>query len=380
MVSTSRARGSLAAARSLARAGWRVEVGTPDADGGMLAASRSVSRHHQVPRPREDGRAFVEGLSRAVARGRPDLVVGGGDDWAAALATYAPALGVPTAHPPAAVVLAGLDKRRLAEEAVAVGLATPRTVVASDRELDAWCGEVVVKPRAHWEPGRRVERRTEARRLPGAEAARRHVAELAGLGVEALLQEPVDGRLGALSGLVHDGRLVGRVQQVADALWPTPSGVSARARTVDVDADLAARCDRLLDRLGWTGLVELQFLVDGAGTWHLVDLNGRLYGSLALAVAAGADLPVAWVRQALGEDLPPLPDAREGVTYVWEAGDLRRAVWERRGGLTQDLRATARAWHRAEARSLWDRDDPGPAVHLVTGRLTRRRPAAVRAS
>ena len=375
MLSTSRARGSLAAARSLARAGWEVDVGTPDG-GGMLAASWAVAVHHHVPRPRQDGQAFTDGLAAAVRRRPPDLVLGGGDDWAAALSTYGPGLGVATAHPPAAVVQAGLDKALLARAARTAGLPAPRTVTATDEALDRWNGDVVVKLRSHWVPGRSAQRRVEARWLPDAPAARAHVRSLREAGVDVLLQEPVRGRLGALAGLFHEGQLRGRVQQVADGLWPTPSGVSARARTVPVDDALVRRCEQVLRDLRWNGLVELQFLVDPEGTWHLVDLNGRLYGSLALAVAAGPDLPDAWVRQSLGLPLPPLPDARPGVGYVWEAGDLRRALAERRGGLAHDLLTTARAWRDAEARSLWDRDDPGPVRHLLLGRLTGRSTAA----
>lgn len=120
----------------------------------------------------------------------------------------------------------------------------------------------------------------------------------------------------ALIGLFVEGRLRSRVQQETSGTWPTPSGVSCRAQTVEVDEDLAARATALLTALGWSGLVELQYLRDDDGRRWLIDLNGRFYGSMALANAAGANLADAWARSALGRPLPSLPDGRPGVRFL----------------------------------------------------------------
>lgn len=108
IVTVGRARGALAAARSLDRAGWTVGVGTPDG-GGMVGASRACSRRHLVPRPRGDGSDFVAGVQRAVAAGGYDVVFGGGDDWMAALSTYRERIPAAVAHPPSQVVEQALD-------------------------------------------------------------------------------------------------------------------------------------------------------------------------------------------------------------------------------------------------------------------------------
>lgn len=369
VVTNGRARGALAAVRALHRAGWTVGVGTPDGT-GMVAASASCARRHVVARPRGDGGAFVDGVRAAVAEGAYAVVLGGGDDWMAALSTYRAAVPACVAHPAVRVVAAGLDKVGLAERAAAAGLAAPRTQVATRAALAAWTGPVVVKCRTHWAPGQAHLHRVEARRYPDAHAAADRVQRLAEAGFEPVLQQPVDGRLGALIGLVVDGRLRGRVQQETSGLWPTPSGVSCRAETVPVDEQLAARADALLSGLSWSGLVELQFLRDSAGVPHLIDLNGRFYGSMALANAAGANLADAWARQVLGLPLPALPDARPGVRFLWTAGDLRRATVERRGGLLADVASTLR-WFPGATTSVWDRSDPRPTVDLVAARWRR---------
>lgn len=364
-----RARGSLAGVRALHEAGWLVGVGTPTGD-DMVTASRWCDRRHVVARPRGDAEGFVTGVRRAVEEGGYDVVIGGADDWMAALATYQPRVPARIPHPPADVVSAALDKAELATRAAEVGLSAPRTLAANDGAVAGWTGPVVVKCRAHWRPGQQHAFRVEARRYPDVGAAADRVRFLRDAGLEPLLQAPVEGDLCALIGLMHEGRLLGRVQQRTHRLWPTPSGVSTRAETVLVDEDLAAKASTLLKGLGWAGLVELQFLLDASGEPHLIDLNGRLYGSMALALAAGGNLVDAWARQALGLALPALPDGRPGVRFSWVAGDLRRAAAERRGGLTGDVASTIR-WARGAHKSVWASRDPAPAWHLVRSRVSR---------
>ncbi|MGY1858344.1 ATP-grasp domain-containing protein [Modestobacter sp. SYSU DS0290] len=371
VLTAGRARGSLAAVRALHRAGWTVGVGTPDGT-GMVTTSRACARAHVVPRPRGDCRGFLDGVQRAVAEGRYDVVFGGGDDWMAALSVHRAQVPTVVAHPDADVVAEALDKVSLTRRAHAAGLAAPRTEPATEAAVAAWRGPVVVKSRAHWRPEHRHEHRIEARRFADVAAAAARIDLLYRAGLEPVLQQPVDGHLTALIGLFRDGRLEGRVQQRSPRLWPTPTGVSCRAETLPVEDDLADRVTVLLAELGWSGLVELQFLRDADDVPHLIDLNGRFFGSMALANAAGANLPDAWGRQLLGEPGTPLDDARPGVRFLWTAGDLRRAVAERRGGLLADVGSTLR-WLPGATTSVWDPRDPAPTVELIGSRLRARR-------
>ncbi|MFI7584499.1 ATP-grasp domain-containing protein [Kocuria sp. M1N1S27] len=367
IVGTGRDRGALAAVRSLGRAGWTVGVGTPDGP-GMLGATRAAAVRHEVPRPRGDGAAFIDGVRRAVTEKSYDVVFGAGDDWMAAVSAYRRHIPAAVAHPGPEVVAAALDKIGLADRAVRAGLAAPRTLAATDEALAAWDGPVVVKCRAHWAPGQTRPHRIEAKLFPDARAAAGQVRRILGAGAEPVLQAPVRGTLGALIGVYHDGRLRGRVQQSTSRLWPTPNGVSARAQTVPVDEALADRAEALLRELGWWGLVELQFLTGDDGVPQLIDLNGRFFGSMALAEAARPGLADAWGRLVLGGPVPRLPDARPGVRYAWLAGDMRRAAVERRGGLAADVVDTLR-WGRGAQHSVWDLRDLGPTWHLATWRV-----------
>lgn len=366
IVGLARSRGSLAAARALASAGWVVGLGTPEG-GGMVTASRSCHARHRVPRPRGDGADFITAIGRAVDEGGYEVVFGGADDWAAALSRYRDRVPGHVAHPDIAVFEAALDKLGLAERAAEVGLASPQTALADATAVAAWHGPVVVKCRAHWVAGQPDGPRVEARYFPDVRAAAGRIRSIREAGFDPILQQPVRGQLQALIGLFHAGGLQGRLMQRTSGLWPTPSGVSSRAMSMPVDESLARRCEELLSALGWSGLVEMQFLVPEDDEPQLIDLNGRFYGSMALANLAGPNLPDAWGRQVLRAPLPALPDARPGVRYLWIAGDLRRALTEKRGGRVADVWSTL-LWKQGAATSVWDRRDPGPALDLLFSR------------
>lgn len=364
-----RDRAAVTVARALRRHGWRVGAGTPRVSAGFVGASRAVSATHVVPRARGTLEEFVHAVTGAVETGGYDLVVGAGDDWMAALSHVADRLPVPVAAPRPAVVERALDKLSLVEAAHAAGLAAPRTwIPAPDVDPGAVPLPVVVKSRTHWRPGLTRRHRVEVELCRDADALAGQLARIRAHHDDPVLQQPVEGRLGALVGVVHEGRLRGRVQQIAPRLWPTPHGASARAVTVPVDPELARRSEVLLRQIGWVGLVELQFLTGDDGRSWLIDFNGRPFGSVALAEGARPGLLDAWVRGALGRPVPDLADGQVGVRYQWLAGDLRRARIERRGGLARDVGESLR-WAVGARHSLARIDDPGPVAHLLTARF-----------
>lgn len=369
VLSTERSRGALSAVRSLRRSGWTVGVGTPTAH-GMLSASRAVSAAHLVPKPRGQARDFVAATNQAIAAGGYDVLFGGTDDFMAALSAYRGDLDAAVAHPDYPAVRSALDKLELTRLAGEVGLSAPRTHAATDDLRRSWRGAVVVKCRSHWTPGRTQAHRIETKLYADMDSAWPRIEHIRAAGEEAIVQEAIDGRLSALIGVYRDGRLDARVQQEASAVWPIPSGVSTRAVTVPVDADLARRSGALLERLGWSGLVELQFLTGADGLPRLIDLNGRFFGSMSLTNAARPGVPDLWGRWTLGGPVDPLSDAPPGHRYTWLAGDLRRATVERRGGLARDLLGTLR-WAASATDSVLSVRDLPPALQLVTDRFTR---------
>lgn len=321
--------------RAFGRAGWEVGLGS-DVD-GRASRSGAVVRQHRVPSPERGEEKFAEATERAVAEGGYDVAFGADDIEMLALSSIRERLPCIVPYAPHDAVLRAVDKLELTRAAMRVGLAVPRTVPATEAEVAQTAFPVVVKSRLHWTPGMSADVRhlLVSFAADRSEAAAR-VAEIASSGGEAILQQPVEGELMALSAISNgEGRVVAWCQQ--RTLRSSLRRSSARAETVPVDEGLADGVRALLADLGWFGLANLQFLRPAGGPPLLIDLNGRFYGSIALAIAAGVNFPALWADLALGRAPASPVVARPGVGFQLFMTDLRRARVECRGGLVRDV-------------------------------------------
>jgi predicted ATP-grasp superfamily ATP-dependent carboligase len=106
---------------------------------------------------------------------------------------------------------------------------------------------------------------------------------------------------------------------------PSGSG-SALRRAIPLAPHLQAPAQRLLEHLRWHGPIMFEFRDDGVASPSLIEINGRFWGSLELAVAAGVDFPRLWLE--ILEERPPRTSAgyRYGTTVRWLWGDVKRMV------------------------------------------------------
>jgi len=342
-------RSALAGVRALAAAGRTVIVGAygPVA---LAGASRAAAATLRLPAPDEPG--FDAAVAAAAADAGAVAVFPSADEALVALRSPGYEL---------------VDKTTLASRAVAAGIPTPSTmIVGSGEELADRAPElsfpVVVKPALKAFPAKRY-----------ADPA--SLAALAGIDARLIVQPALDGPIYAVGGVVREGRLVAAVHQRSLRTWPSPCGTASAAVTIDPDDDIEAALMRLLD--GFEGVFQAQFVGE-----QLVDLNPRLYGSLPLAVAAGANLPAVWTDLLAGRDVRS-HRARPGVRYRWLEGDLRHVVGATRAR-TMSAADAIRALlpHRATAHSVESIVDPRPMFTRL--RMARRRatrsPGAVSSS
>ena len=153
-----------------------------------------------------------------------------------------------------------------------------------------------------------------------------------------------------------------------------------------VDAQLLAGARRFLDAVDWRGLFMLEFLRDDEGRAWFMELNGRAWGSMALALRAGLDYPTWAVRSALDESFRPrLPDPPPELVCRHLGREIVHLLFAFRGPAT----AAAEDWprplptlarllrvRRAERWYNWRRSDwrvfVADTIGTVTGQLRRR--------
>jgi predicted ATP-grasp superfamily ATP-dependent carboligase len=368
------ARGGLAGLRALKAAGWLVGVASPSRS-SLAATSRWCSAWHPIDADTESAAAVLDGVERATRTGDYDVIFPTSDRDLLAISEQRDAFRAAFPYAQHETVVRALDKAELTSAARDAGISVPETTLdLEDGLARARGGAVVVKETLHRAFGGdgSSQAATLTREPSVARARAERIREQGGT---PLFQEAVRGKLMAYTVVADQrGRPVARLQQRAERTWPADSGLSVRARTVAVEPALADSVERLMRSLEWFGLAELQFLESPGEDPRLIDLNGRFYGSLALAVDAGVNLPAAWAGLAVGEPMPPAPEARVGVRYQWLEGDLRRIREGPPSGRRRDYVDTLR-WAVGARHSIWRLDDPRPAAlsaaDLIRSRLTR---------
>jgi len=80
---------------------------------------------------------------------------------------------------------------------------------------------------------------------------------------------------------------------------------------------------RILKELKWHGVAMIEFRRDAKdGEFKFIEINGRLWGSLALSVYAGVDFPHLLFKLAKGEEIKEQFDYKIGVKARWFFGDV----------------------------------------------------------
>jgi len=145
-----------------------------------------------------------------------------------------------------------------------------------------------------------------------------------------LIQERVPGSgvaYGVSALFDHDSELC--VQHTHRRLHQYPlSGGPSTLRESCRRPDLESASIALLRELDWVGVAMVEWKQDPrTQEFVLMEINGRFWGSLELAIRAGADFPVEYVKSAMGIPLASAKISREGVRCRWWIpGDVLRWI------------------------------------------------------
>lgn len=290
-------RGSaVAIIRSLGRREWEVTAASA-VRGAPGFRSRYTRRRLVYPAPTEDAAAAAETILETARDQGLDLVIPVTDDLILPLDAirerFAPRTRLAIA--PSAALTLVRDKTATLRLAESLGIATPESRVATTIPEAAAAAEqlgwpVVLKPEASRVlAGGSVHRLTVAFAGGQAELAARAKPLLAY--APLVIQEYVPGQGIGVELLLDTGRPIAAFQHRRIREVPITGGASAYRESVALDQGLLEQACRLMARLGWTGLAMVEFRVPEVGPARLMEVNGRVWGSLPLATAAGMDFP-----------------------------------------------------------------------------------------
>ncbi len=267
--------------------------------------------------PPEDDLAACEAEVAALASAH-DLVMPL-DDQAVFVCDGALAPDVPLAGPRSTQARLALDKRLQLLAAEAAGLAVPpwRLLTPEVGALEDWnlAPELglpaVLKPALAAEQRDGRLRRLAPRLVRDAGQAR-ELHKTWGPQTATIVQRWVAGTGAGVFGIadesgIHNLSAHRRVRMMN----PAGSGSSACAST-PVPRELVGPIERMLKDAGWRGLFMIE-LLRSAEQWWFMELNGRPWGSMALARRLGYEYP-AWSAARALDPQAPTPPAPERAT------------------------------------------------------------------
>jgi len=365
--------------------------------------SRYTSERVRYPPPAEAPEQAVEVLLRAARELSVDLIVPVTDEIILPLSeARAHFAGVCRLALPGMQALAtALDKRATLELAEGLDIPVPRTALVANTDEALAAAEdigwpVVLKPQSS-----RVYRREQDPKTgeqgkvaafgvsyaAGPETLTTQVGRLEGRS-GVLVQEYCTGTGIGIELLMDRGRPLAAFQHRRVREVPITGGASSYRDSVPLDPVLLDHAVRLLGALDWTGLAMVEFKAGNTGH-TLMEVNGRIWGSLPLAVKAGMDFPARLVDLCLNGS----SNARVRLDTAYEVGVRSRnleleTMWIgsalRRGrrypfleapSRREALRVALQLLNPADGYDVLSRDDPRPGlaeIAQIIGKISRK--------
>ncbi|SMC50242.1 Predicted ATP-dependent carboligase, ATP-grasp superfamily [Desulfocicer vacuolatum DSM 3385] len=325
-------RSSLAATRSLGRAGYRVMV-TGGKRKNISSASRFCSLSFQMPSPEAEPKKFIQAMEELLDKENIDYV----------LPMTEPALfllsqkdkgrfGKTRIIDESSTKLAAVfDKLHVFKLAIKKNIAVPKTSFISTPfdffdllEKGDFDFPVVIKPgmsKIYHDTGFVSTQVCYAEDQSSLmQWYERHGTTVGPF----MVQEKIDGPGTGLFTLFDTDKHLALFSHRRLLEKPPSGGISVYSESVPLDPEMVEASRILLSEVRWQGVAMVEFKRDARdGKAKLMEINGRLWGSLQLAVQSGVDFPLllmTYMEKGLFPNRPPRYEI--GTRLVWILGLL----------------------------------------------------------
>lgn len=355
LVTDGEQRASLAAVRSLGRAGHTV-YSCSARPRSLAGASRYCRKHFVTPDPLRAPEEFVAAIQQLASECSVDVVL---PITEPALLALLPRRGD---FPGVTIPFVDVerfrricDKAAVMESARNLGIGVPaQTRIETPADVAAFLNGPIRYPLV-LKPSRSVSEQ-------GGSLAKTSVMHIP---TEEALRAALDGLPAGVYPILAQARIVGPGVGVFLLLWdgevraafshrrirekPPAGGVSVYRESYPLDAQLLEHSRALLGDFSWEGVAMVEYKIDAtSGTPYIMEINGRFWGSLQLAIDAGVDFPSLLVASALGESPQPVQSYRTGVRSRWTWGEIDHLLARFRRS-REELSLTADAPGRARS-------------------------------
>lgn len=324
---------TLVVLRSLARKNIEAVVGA-ESKRALSFFSKSCKRMLLYPSPKDNSTEFLIAVQNTLHRTKFRVLFPIGEWTIFPISKIRDRIPRRTKLPlpPHETLEKTLDKELTFRLAIKDGIPTPETYfVRSLRELKAISEKVkypaVIKPRWSWvwNRGKALFRRPSYVNSAGELLS---VYEVIHRDFPfPLIQEYIPGTNYSVATLYCNSQLKAICGIKVYRAMPVTGGNSVYRESVELDPAMKKYALQLLEALDWYGIAEIEFRVDSRDHIpKLMEINGRFWGSLEVAVAAGVDFPYLLYCLATDSEVRPVLSYRKGVKCRWFGGDVQHLL------------------------------------------------------
>ena len=364
--------------RSLARKGIETVVAATHPK-AISFFSKYCKRRALYPSSRENLGYFLKGMRSVVQRTKCDMIFPVGEWTLIPISEHRDEVCRDIAFPWVGheTILKTFDKSKTIALAEKEGVPTPKSVIPhSIQELEEVAHKIsypaVIKPRWSWVW---VDDKAVFRRPSYVNTPSELVSEYKTVHEDfpfPLVQEYIPGKTFDVAAILSHSnpRTVCCIEE--HRAHPITGGYSSFRESDKLDPKMRDYALRLFKALEWHGVGEVEFKLDPRdGVPKLMEIIGRFWGSLEVAIAAGIDFPYLFYRLAVDGDIKPVFDYEVGVKRRWFEGDILHLTSVLRKEATKGVERPER-WHTIkeflkfyQANMSYDcfyREDPLPFI------------------
>lgn len=147
-----------------------------------------------------------------------------------------------------------------------------------------------------------------------------------------LVQEYISGKEKGVFMLLHKGELKAVFSHQRIRSLNPLGGASALCKSIDLNPKMKDYALKMLREINWEGVAMVEFKIDSRDNIpKLMEINGRFWGSLQLAISSGVDFPYLLFKTVIAEDVEPVLDYRKGIKYRYLLGDFIHLFYVMKG-------------------------------------------------
>lgn len=324
-------RSSLAVTRSLGKKGYRVVV-TAGQSPCLASVSKYCSRFMGVGDPLRESNNYADNIKRIAEKENIDFILPMTDASIHLLNQIRSTLPskVVLACPTAEKMKSVSDKLNLFKIAEKLNVPIPRTRYLSGRddiyslvnEIDYY--PAVIKPALSRTPEGLTFLSGGVRYAASQRDLEQIYTTSKVLQYPSMIQEKIIGAGTGLFTLYDSDRHLALFSHRRLLEKPPSGGVSVVSESVPLDEEMVENAGRLLSAVGWRGVAMVEFKRDQRdGKAKLIEINGRFWGTLQLAVTCNVDFPKLYLDYLQGKyPANPIREYRLGHKMKWFFGTL----------------------------------------------------------